>query len=153
MITKEEILEILAEIITDPKFFVVEVKVSPSKIRKKITILMDSDEGLLVDDCASVSRQLGVILEEKIEEAFTLEVSSPGVDFPITTRRQLDRVVGKELKVILRDEKEIMGVLLSSQEEVFELKPQKKKKEKVAPEPIKIRLDEMKEAYVQVSFK
>jgi ribosome maturation factor RimP len=153
MITKEEILEILSEIITDPKFYVVDVKVSPSKVRKKITILMDSDEGLLVDDCASVSRNLGAILEEKIEEAFTLEVSSPGVDFPITTSRQLQRVIGKELKIMFTDEKEELGVLLEVGNDTFVLKPNKKKKEKVAPEPISIRLDEIKEAFVQVSFK
>ena len=44
MITKELIQEYLNEIITDPKFFVVAIRVSDSKIRKKVTVLLESDE-------------------------------------------------------------------------------------------------------------
>lgn len=153
MITKEEILVLLEEIIEDPKLFVAEVKVSPSKIRKKVTILIDGDEGILVDDCASISRKLGLILEERIEEAFTLEVSSPGVDFPITRSRQLTKIIGKELKVIFKDGKEIKGILLSHDSDSFELKLSKKKKEKEVKDSLSIKLEEIKEAFVQVSFK
>lgn len=153
MITKEEILVLLEEIIEDPKLFVAEVKISPSKIRKKVTILIDGDEGILVDDCASISRKLGLILEERIEEAFTLEVSSPGVDFPITRSRQLTKIIGKELKVIFKDGKEIKGTLLSHDSDSFELKLPKKKKEKEVKDSLSIKLEEIKEAFVQVSFK
>jgi ribosome maturation factor RimP len=153
MITKEEILVLLEEIIEDPKLFVAEVKISPSKIRKKVTILIDGDDGILVDDCASISRKLGLILEERIEEAFTLEVSSPGVDFPITRSRQLTKIIGKELKVIFKDSKEIKGTLLSHDSDSFELKLPKKKREKEVIDSLSIKLEEIKEAFVQVSFK
>ena len=54
--------------------------------RTLITILVDTLEGVTIDECALMSRKLAHFIEEGmlIEEAYNLEVSSPGLDFPLS---------------------------------------------------------------------
>lgn len=153
MITKEAVESYLEQIITDPKYFVVAVKVSSSKIRRKITVLLESDEGILIDECAKISRELATELDEVIEDAYTLEVSSPGVDFPMTTSRQFNLAINRSIKVVFEDGNSKIGKLLEVTEDQFEILPDKKKKDKVAPSAEKINFKDIKEAIVQVSFK
>ncbi|MFT4582252.1 MAG: ribosome maturation factor RimP [Gammaproteobacteria bacterium] len=69
-----------------------------------IRLYIDSDEGVVVDDCAIVSRQVGDVLEveEAVSGAYTLEVSSPGLDRPLFTPAQYRVFVGSHVKVRLR---------------------------------------------------
>ena len=57
-----------------------------------------------MDDCADVSRQLSGILdvEDPIPERYVLEVSSPGLDRPLTKREDFQRFIGEEVKVRTR---------------------------------------------------
>lgn len=56
---------------------------------------------MTVDDCAEISRSISAILdvEDPIAEAYTLEVSSPGIDRPLTRPQDFDRFAGFEAKV------------------------------------------------------
>ena len=67
-------------------------------------IFIDSESGIVVDDCALVSRQVSAILdvEDPIKEEYTLEVSSPGVDRPLFTIEHYQQFVGEEIKVKLK---------------------------------------------------
>ncbi|MEO3427739.1 ribosome maturation factor RimP [Pelagibius sp. CAU 1746] len=60
-----------------------------------------SDGGMNVDDCAEISRAAAAILdvEDPIDSAYTLEVSSPGLDRPLTRLADFDRFAGFEAKV------------------------------------------------------
>lgn len=61
-----------------------------------------SDEtGMTVDDCAAVSHAVSAILdvEDPISGAYTLEVSSPGIDRPLIRRRDFERYEGFEVKI------------------------------------------------------
>lgn len=60
-----------------------------------------SDGGMNVDDCAEISRAVAAILdvEDPIDSAYTLEVSSPGLDRPLTRLADFDRFAGFEAKV------------------------------------------------------
>lgn len=153
MVGPEEILEILNENIDTEKYFVVDIKASNSKIRNKITVLVDSDEGIQIDECGEISRALGLLLDEKIDQAYTLEVSSPGVDTPLKLKRQYLKNIGRQLKVIMKNSTEVTGELLAISEEHVSVLPEKKKKEKVAPEVQNIIFEDIKEAKVMVSFK
>lgn len=153
MITAEQITGILDGVIANTKFYLVDLKVSTSKIRQKITVLVDSDEGILIDECTSISRELGELLDEEIDNAYTLEVSSPGIDHPLKLSRQYVKNIGRTLKVIQKDGTEVKGELIEANENSFKVQPAKKKKEKVKPEPVELGYSEIKEAIVQVSFK
>ncbi len=69
-----------------------------------VRIYIDRSDGVDVDDCAKLSRQVSSIfdVEDPIMGVYTLEVSSPGMDRPLFTLEQFKRYVGEQLKVRLR---------------------------------------------------
>lgn len=68
-----------------------------------LCIYIDSDNGITVDDCASVSRQVAAVLdvEDPIKSQYTLEVSSPGMDRPLFTAGQFEKFKGHMVELRL----------------------------------------------------
>jgi ribosome maturation factor RimP len=66
-----------------------------------LRLFIDKEGGIMLDDCANVSRELSAILdvEEVIASAYTLEVSSPGLDRPLKTQGDYDRFAGRLVKI------------------------------------------------------
>lgn len=170
-----KITELLQPYLNNDYFYIVDVKVAGARGGKlKVTLLLDSDEGITIDECASISRQLGNQLEEMEffgEAPFTLEVSSPGVDFPLTSPRQFRRNIGRTLALTLTNGKTLKGKLDSVTDEqiVLDVEALKLSKTKLKavlaaglapadpsdrPEgPTPFRFDTIKQAIVEVSFK
>jgi ribosome maturation factor RimP len=69
-----------------------------------LRVFIDSPNGITVDDCAAVSRQVSAVLdvEDPIPVEYTLEVSSPGMDRPLFTLDQFRRYSGEQVKIRLR---------------------------------------------------
>ncbi|MCK9140042.1 ribosome maturation factor RimP [Haemophilus influenzae] len=69
-----------------------------------VRLFIDKDDGVTVDDCADVSRQVSAILdvEDPIADKYNLEVSSPGLDRPLFTLPQFERYIGQDIAVHLR---------------------------------------------------
>jgi ribosome maturation factor RimP len=72
--------------------------------RKILRIFIDKDGGVNVEDCASTSRYLSEELDLEtniglIDGAYTVEVSSPGLDRPLKTKRDFERNLGRVLRV------------------------------------------------------
>lgn len=71
--------------------------------RPRLQIMAERTDGesMLVDDCAAISRAVSAVLdvEDPIAGAYTLEVSSPGIDRPLVRLADFDRFVGFEAKV------------------------------------------------------
>ena len=59
------------------------------------------EAGMNVDDCAQISRAVSAILdiEDPITNAYTLEVSSPGMDRPLVKRKHIERFAGAEIRL------------------------------------------------------
>ena len=70
----------------------------------RLVIYIDHDEGISVDDCADVSRQVSAVLdvEDPVPGEYKLEVSSPGMDRPLFTLEQFARYAGHVVAVKLR---------------------------------------------------
>lgn len=66
-------------------------------------VYIDSPNGVTIDDCSKVSRQMGAMLdvEELIQGSYTLEVSSPGLDRPLFELEHFRKYVGKQIKIRL----------------------------------------------------
>jgi ribosome maturation factor RimP len=64
-----------------------------------------AEESVSVDDCAKVSRDLSAILdvEDVVPVAYTLEVSSPGLDRPLVRPDDYRRFVGRRAKLVMRE--------------------------------------------------
>lgn len=69
-----------------------------------LRIYIDSDEGITVDNCADVSHQVSAILdvEDPISVAYSLEVSSTGLDRPLFTTAHYRQFKGSDVSVVLR---------------------------------------------------
>ncbi|CAG5072032.1 Ribosome maturation factor RimP [Dyadobacter sp. CECT 9623] len=160
MTIKENIEVLLAPLLEDGDCYLVDIVTKPSKLSQKISILVDSDEGITIQQCTSISRRLAKQLEELdlITEAYTLEVSSPGLDQPLVLPRQYKKNVGRNLKVTLKTGEVISGALTDASEEEINIKlplPKKKSKTPVDESLLerKISLDEIAKALVEISFK
>lgn len=78
---------------------------------------IDKPGGIMVDDCEIVSRELSDLLDEKdfIDEAYILEVSSPGLGRALKKERDFEKSLGKEVEVrtyrMMEGKKEFRGIL------------------------------------------
>jgi ribosome maturation factor RimP len=68
-----------------------------------LRIFIDHDDGITVDDCAKVSRQISAVIdvEDPIEMAFDLEVSSPGINRPLFKLSDFKKYSGQKAKIKL----------------------------------------------------
>lgn len=156
MSLKNTIEEIVEKHLPDEKHFIVEIQLTESLSKPQLKILVDADHGMNIDTCAYISRHVGEEIEAKelLAEAYVLEVSSPGVDYPLNSRRQYLKNVGRNLKVTLTDGKEIEGELLIVSPSSINMKVVKKEKgKKATEEELEIPLEEIKKSIVLVSFK
>ena len=103
--------------------------------RKILRIFIDKNGGVSVENCASVSRFLSGELDKEenvnvIEGAYTIEVSSPGLDRPLKTIRDFERNLGRMLRTTQNDGKIARGILKSvnSSSITLETAPAKGKK-------------------------
>lgn len=84
-----------------------------------LRIFIDHADGINVDDCAEVSRQVGAILdvEDPISSEYNLEVSSPGLDRPLFDKAHYEAVIGEtieaKLGVPLNGRRKFKGILES----------------------------------------
>lgn len=150
---KQKIEQLLEPLLENDKFFIVDIKVSLSKVHSKVTILLDSDEGIRIDECTAISRQLGTDIDEMMPEKYTLEVSSPGVDFPLKSERMYRKNIGRSLKVIQNDGTEIKGVLETVEAEQITIVEDKKRKKNEEIVPVAIPFGNIKQSEVIISFK
>jgi ribosome maturation factor RimP len=69
-----------------------------------LRVYIDREEGVTVDDCERVSRQISTLLdvEDPIQGAYTLEVSSPGLDRQLFEKQQFEKYAGAKVKIRLR---------------------------------------------------
>ena len=122
----------------------------------RLVILIDADQGVTIEACAKVSRAVAGELEanEMFGDAYVLEVSSPGLDYPLTSHRQYQKNISRELKVMLGSGAEVSGKLLEADTDKLKLLVKKKEKgKKATEEEVTYSLAEIKKSIVQVSFK
>lgn len=153
---KQTIEEIVEKHLPDESHFVVDVEILQKGTEKRIQILIDADSGLNINTCALVSRAAGEEIEAKelLEDAYVLEVSSPGLDYPLVSRRQYEKNIGRSLKISLEGDGEIEGILQAVDRSHILLKVKKKEKgKKATEEEMKVALEQIRKSIVLVSFK
>ncbi len=133
----------------------VDFQIKGSSEHRKLVILLDTESGISIEECAKVSRELAALieLENVIEGAYTLEVSSPGIEVPFNDKKKYEKNIGRMLKVTLLAGNEKIGKLTIVTNEGITIegqgKPGKVKKE---DKVVVINFDQIKESKVQVSF-
>lgn len=78
----------------------VGLEYKPASAHPVLRIFIDHEDGINVDDCATVSRQISAVLdvEDPISGEYTLEVSSPGLDRPLFTAEHYQQFLGAKIK-------------------------------------------------------
>ena len=130
---KNEIHSRLVEIVTplcqarDLELWGIEVLIGASGKHKIVRIYLDSAQGVGIDECTEISRHVSLVLdvEDFIPGAYTLEVSSPGLERPLFSLDQLAGYVEQPLRVRLSDpldgRKNFKGPLVSIASPCFTL--------------------------------
>lgn len=125
--------------------------IAPAGRRRLLRVLVDRDGGINLDDVAEVTRAISKALDQERaadsligEGAYTLEVSSPGVDRPLTLPRHWRRNAGRLVAVTLTAGGKVTGRIKSASEEAAELD--------VDGKPRTIAYADVAKAKVQIEF-
>jgi ribosome maturation factor RimP len=137
----------------DTSYFVVEAKLSGKKGYEKVVVLVDGDRGISIDTCAKITRSLSEELDalNMFEGSYTLEVSSPGVDYPLKSERQYVKNLGRLLNIDLANGNSVKGDLMKADHSGITLNMTKGKKQE--KEELFIPYSDIKKSKVLVTFK
>ena len=104
MVVKDALTGALAPTVEGLGYELLGVERQSSAGGTRVRLYIDSDDGIGVEDCEKVSRQVSDVLdvEQTIAGEYTLEVSSPGLDRPLFTPEQYRAQIGAEVKMRLR---------------------------------------------------
>ena len=146
------IKELAERHITDTQF-IIEVIASVKKIPNKLTVILDGDSGVTIDDCAKLSRALSVEMDNQgiIKDPYMLEVSTPGLDHPLVLKRQYYKNKGRKVRVKLVD-KTVEGKLVSVTDETITVGQEMGKGKKKEVKEVNIPFTEIDKTFVLVSF-
>ncbi len=102
----ERIKGIVAPILEDERLELVDIEFVAAGKRWVLRVFIDREGGVTIDDCAYVSRELSRVLdvEDVVDHAYTLEVSSPGLTRPLKRMEDFVRYRGKACRIVVRGE-------------------------------------------------
>ena len=151
MALKDQISELVTPAVSDQGFYLEDVHVATPGSHRIVTCIVDGDASLNLDQVTTVSRVISELLDEAVfmgEAPFTLEVTSPGVDRPLTEPRHFAKNVDRLLKIIKLDGSEVTGRILSNTDHDVTLTVTVKK------ETIEqtVSLSDIKRAVVEIEF-
>ena len=91
----------------------VELSVSGNTRRSTLRVFVDRPTGISIGECAQLSRDLADLLDthNPIDSSYILEVSSPGLTRPLKKKRDFQRALGKDVRLILRSGADYTGKL------------------------------------------
>ena len=124
----EQVFELVAPIAEGFGLEVIEVLYEKKYDGMNLTVVIDKDGGVTIDDCERLHRAIDGPLDEldPIESAYILNVSSPGIDRPLKSERDYKRNLDKKISVKLYkpiDGKKVYdGLLVSFDEETFTIR-------------------------------
>jgi len=156
MIEEKNIKELVVSKIEDSELFLVDIKVGASN---DIRVLVDSMEGVRIEECVSLSKALNADLELQ-DDNYSLEVSSPGIGEPLVVMQQYEKNIGRDVEVLLLDGKKKKGKLLSVSKESIEVEVIEKmipeggsqKKKKDVPVKKTFAFNEFKSVTIVITF-
>ena len=140
----EEIAVAITPAIEAAGCYLEEVTLTPAGKRKIMTVIVDGDTNLSLDQVTAVSKEVSAIVEVLPalgDTPFTLEVTSPGVDRPLTKPRHWRKNHGRLINATLTSEKTVKGRIGDATEIEVEI------------DSVKIAFAEIQKALVEIEFK
>jgi ribosome maturation factor RimP len=117
MSNKEQVAAAITPIIESLGFYVEDIAITSAGKRSMLTVIVDGDTHLSLDQVTVATKAISEIVENLPtlgNNPFTLEVTSPGLDRPLTKPRHWQKNKDRLIKIILNDGKEIKGRIKDS---------------------------------------
>jgi ribosome maturation factor RimP len=155
MIEKKLIIDFTEQYLEGSPNYLTDVSVSADNT---ITVEIDNDHGVDIDNCVALSRYIESKLDRDAED-FELTVTSAGLSSPFKTVRQYKKYKGKEVEVLGRNGQKVTGTLKSSDDNGFtvsvtkKVKPEGAKRKIEVEEDIRFAFDEVKHTKYLIRFK
>ncbi|MEV6652779.1 ribosome maturation factor RimP [Streptomyces sp. NPDC051219] len=149
----ERLRELLEPLVTAKDLDLEEIEVSRAGKRRMLRVIVDSDDGVELDACAELSRDISEKLDETDamgEGEYVLEVSSPGADRPLTEHRHYVRATGRLVKLNLHEDGELVARILQVDDEGLDLEVPGVKGRK--PTARRVIFAEIAKARVEIEF-
>lgn len=152
---EEKVKELLNTALEEkPEFFLINFEIKPGNI---IEVIIDGDNGVLVEDCIAVSRAIEHNLDRE-EQDFSLQIMSAGITEGLVHQRQYKKNTGRTLAIKTNENESFEGELIEVGDESFTLKwkarePKPVGKGKITVEKTKdIMFADVKKANVVIKF-
>ncbi len=115
----EKVKELISNLLQGKEIELVDLVYRKEGPKMVLRLTLDKKDGITLDECGAVNEQLGELLDKEsvLAEGYILEVCSPGLDRPLKTKKDFDRVTGKLVKVNtygpVEDKREHVGKVVS----------------------------------------
>ena len=141
---KEEIIAAITPALEALGFYLEDVTITSAGRRSMLTVIVDGDTHLSLDQVTSATKGISEIVEgiqSLGQTPFTLEVTSPGLDRPLTKPRHWRKNIDRLVKIVLLDGKEVKGRIKAASEL------------SATVDESEIKLSDVKRASLEVEFK
>ncbi|GAA3138119.1 MULTISPECIES: ribosome maturation factor RimP [Nonomuraea] len=145
---RDHLMKLLEPVVSAEGLDLEDITVTQAGKRRLLRVIVDRDGGVSLDDVADVSQAVSTALDDTDamgQAAYTLEVSSPGVDRPLTEPRHWRRAAKRLVKAELRDGTVVEGRVKTADESGVDLD--------VAGEPRRLGYEDLTRGRVQVEFR
>jgi ribosome maturation factor RimP len=148
--SQTQVMELLAGEFARAGYDIEDVVIDSRSRPPRITVIADGDTALDLDTIAALSRSASALLDglQGIQEHYVLEVSSPGVERPLTTEKHFRRARGRKVELSLSDGSQLTGRVGETRGNTMALVVREGRDWTVR----EVALDEIAKAVVQVEF-
>ncbi len=151
MAIKDQIAELITPALHQAGYFLEEVNLVTPGSHRIVTVIVDGESALNLDQVTVASKIVSELMDEAAfmgETPFTLEVTSPGIDRPLTLPRHFAKNLTRLLKVTHNDGAVVTGRITSNTDSALTLSVVEKKETK----EVVIALADIKRAVVEIEF-
>lgn len=151
MALKDQVSEFISPALHQAGYFLEDVNIVSPGQHRILTVIVDGESALNLDQVTVASKLVSELLDEATfmgDTPFTLEVTSPGIDRPLTLPRHFAKNVDRLLKVTKTDGSVISGRILSNTDIDVSLTVTEKKVVRETTIP----LNDIKRAQVEIEF-
>ena len=151
MALKDQIAELITPALQQAGYFLEDVNLVTPGNHRIVTVIVDGESALNLDQVTVASKLVSELMDEASfmgETPFTLEVTSPGIDRPLTLPRHFAKNVTRLLKITKIDGNVVTGRIASNTENDVTLAVAEKKEMK----EVVLALSDIKRAVVEIEF-
>jgi ribosome maturation factor RimP len=151
MALKDQIADHISPALHQAGYFLEDINVASPGQHRIVTVIVDGESSLNLDQVTAASKLVSELLDEAAfmgETAFTLEVTSPGIDRPLTLPRHFAKNVDRLLKVTKVDGSVVTGRILSNSDSDVTLSVTEKKEVR----DLIVNFEDIKRAQIEIEF-